>query len=152
MPLGMMLLALKCEKLVDRSNRGGVVASDANLPTPRPIDSLVADRGATLGHDSGPRDGLRVHLERFRKIARAERALDVAHVRANRRDGGGVARVVAIQDDATAVGEILKDVCGRVLIDAHDVPAARLHRRKVSIRAPARRAYERDGEADDSDR
>ncbi len=147
-----MLLALKREKLVNRADRGRVAARDPYFPAARPIDRLVADRRTTLAHQRGTGYGLRVYLEWFREVARAERGLNVPHVRANRRDGARVSGIVAIEDDTPAVRQILKDVRGGGLVDAHDVRAAGLHRGEVSIRALARPAYERDGEADDSDR
>ena len=73
-------------------------------------------------------------LEGFREVARAERRGNLAHVQANRGDRGAVAGVVALEHDAAAVGQVLEDVRRRVLIDAHDVRPARLHRREVCIR------------------
>jgi len=142
MPRRVVLLALKREKVVDRRDGNGIVARDAHFPTPRAIDGLVADRGVPCSHDPRARDGLRVDGERFGEIARAERRLNVAHVRANRGDGSGVGRIVTLEDDAPTVREILKDVRGGVLIDTHDMRAARLHRGEVGVRPLAGRDYD----------
>jgi hypothetical protein len=135
----MVLLSLEREKFVNRPDRGRVARSHAHFPTPRPVDRLILDRAATFCHDPCSRHGLVVDLERFGEIARAERALDVAHVRANRRDGGAICGVVALQDDPAAVGEILENVRGGVLVDAHDMSAAGLHRGEVVVRPLAGR-------------
>src|SRR5439155_1996103 len=154
MPRGMMLRALKREKLVNGANRGRVAARDPHFPAPRPLYRLILDRAAVGRHNRSSRYNLGMDRERFGEIARAERRLDVAHVPPNLRDGGAIRGVVALQHDAAAVGEILEDVRGGVLVDTHDVRAARLHRGEVG-RIPgslAGRAYEGRAEPDDSDR
>src|SRR6266511_1659996 len=147
-----MLLALEREKLVNRADRGRVPARDPHFPTARPIDRLVADRRAALAHYRRAGHGLGVYLERFREVACAERGLNVPHVCANRRDGGRVGGIIAIEDDAPAVRQILKDVRGGVLVDTHDMGAAGLHRGEIVVRPFAGRDYEGRDAADDSDR
>src|SRR6266571_2900904 len=131
MPRRMMLRALKREKLVNGANRGRVAARDPHFPAPGPIDLVITDRAAARRHHTRPGHGLGMHLEGFGEVARAKRGLDVTQVRANRGDGDGVGRVVALEHDAAAVREVLKDMRGCVLVDAHDVRAARLHRGEV---------------------
>src|SRR3989442_11913820 len=147
-----MRVALKREKLVNRSDRGRVAARDPYFPAARTIDRLVPDRVATRLHDRRPRHDLRVDRERFGEVARAERGLNVPHVRANRRDRGRVRGIVAIEDDTPAIRQILKDVRRRVLVDTHDARAARLHRREILVRTLATRENDRYDEAADSER
>src|SRR5437588_5945778 len=110
MTSSMMRLALEREEFMDRRDRSRVIAPDAHLPAPRPILHLVADLVATRRHHLGAGNPLRVDLERLRKIARAKRGRDVAHVRANGGDPGAVEWVVTIEDHAAAVGKILAGV------------------------------------------
>jgi len=120
----MMLRALKREEFVNRTHRNRVAARDPHFPAPGPIDLGIPDRAAARRHHSGPGNGLGMDREGLGEVARTERGLDVAQVRANRGDGGGVGRVVALEHDAAAIGEVLKDVRGSVLVDTHDVRAA----------------------------
>jgi len=119
-----MLRALKREEFVNRTHRNRVAARDPHFPAPGPIDLGIPDRAAARRHHSGPGNGLGMDREGLGEVARTERGLDVAQVRANRGDGGGVGRVVALEHDAAAIGEVLKDVRGSVLVDTHDVRAA----------------------------
>src|SRR6266487_11894 len=130
MPRCLVLLALKFEELVYGGHRGGITRPDSHFPSPHAIDGRVADSRASCAHHRRSRHVLRVDLERLREIPRPKRSRDVAHVRANRLDAGTVRRI-HVEDHAAAVGQILEDMCGRVLIDAHDVCAARLHRGKI---------------------
>jgi len=61
-------------------------------------------------------------------------------VTANRDDRGRVGCIVALEDDTATVGQVFEDVRRGVLVDAHDVRAAGLHCREVSVRPPAGRA------------
>src|SRR2546430_4522561 len=110
MTSGMMRIALEREEFMDRRDRSRVIAPDAHLPAPRPILHLVADLVATRHHHLGAGDLLRVDLERLRKIARAKRSRDIAHVRANGGDPGAVGWIVTIENHAAAVRKILEDV------------------------------------------
>src|SRR6266480_4058470 len=148
----MVLLSLEREKLMYRPDRDRVVTPDAHFPSPRPIDRLVTDRRASLAHPDRAGHGLRVHLEWLGEVAGAKRGGDVAHVRANRRDRGGVDGIITIQHYPAAVGQILEHVRGRVLVDAHDVRAPRLHRSEIVVRPLAPHEHERYDEATDSDR
>ena len=86
----MMLLPLECEEFVNRADRRRVAARDPHFPAPRAIDRCIADRRAPVAHHGRARHDLRVHLEGFREVARAERRGYLAHVHANRGDGGAV--------------------------------------------------------------
>jgi hypothetical protein len=140
MPSGMVLLPLELEEFVNSADCQGIATTDAHFAASRPIDRFVADRGAALRHYVSARHLLRVHLKWLAEIAGAKRGLDVAHVCADRGYGSGVTRVVAIQHDPPTVGQVLEYVRGGVLIDAHDVRAARLHRGEVLVRVLAARA------------
>ena len=131
MPRRMVLRSLEREELVNRSHRHRIAARDPHFPTPGPIDLVIRDRSAAGRHHGRPGHGLGMDLEGLGEVARAKRGLDITQVRANRGDGGGVGRVVALEHNAPAVGKILKDMRGSVLVDAHDVRAARLHRGEV---------------------
>jgi len=126
-----MLLPLKREEFVNRSHRTRIAALYAHFPAPGPIDLVICDRTAARRHHARPGHGLGMHFERLGEVARAKRSLDVAQMRANRGDGDGIHRIVALEHDAAAVGQILKDMRGGVLVDAHDVRATRLHRGEV---------------------
>jgi hypothetical protein len=126
--------ALEGEKLLNRGDRRRVCAPNADFPAPRAIDHIVRDGRAARLHHGCPGDDLRVYLEGLGEVAGAERLCDIAHVLA---DGGDAARVsgaVAIEDDAPAIGKILEDVGGAVLVHAHYHPAAFLHGGEVRVR------------------
>src|SRR5439155_22674064 len=110
MPRRMVLLALKFEELVYGGHRGGITRPDSHFPSPHPIDGRVADSCASRAHHRRSRHVLRVDLERLREITRPKRSRDIAHVRANRLDAGAVRRI-HVEDHATAVGQILEDMC-----------------------------------------
>src|SRR5437762_13671672 len=110
MPTGMVLLPLEREKLMNGRYSNRIATPDPHLPTPRPIRGLVADHRSPLLHDLGARHLLRVHLKWLAEIAGTKRGLDVAHVCADRGDGRGVTRVVAIQQDPPTVGQVLEYV------------------------------------------
>lgn len=128
-----MRVALKREKRVNRRDRYRIAARHTDFPPLWPIDRGVADRRTARGHDRRSGHGLRVHLERPGEVAGAERRFDVAHVRPNFGDVGSVGRVRPVEHHAAAVGKIFKDMRGCVLVHAHDVCAARLHRREVVL-------------------
>ena len=75
-----------------------------------------------------------MHLERLRKIAGAKIGRDVPHVGPDLGDRGGIGAIVAVQHDATAIREVFEHMMGAVLIDAHDLVTARLHRREDHLR------------------
>src|SRR5436190_19445147 len=119
-----MPVALKREKRLNRADRGRVASRDPHFPAPRAIDRHVADCRAPVAHHRCAGHGLRVHLERLREVARAERRGDLAHVTANRGDRSGVGCIVALENDTATVGQVFEDVRRRVLIDALDVRSA----------------------------
>jgi len=142
---GVVATALEGEEFVNRGDSDRVCAPHTHFPATGTLDHLVRNRRMALLHDRRPRDDLRVDLEGFGEVARAERDRDIAHVLA---DSGDAARIpppgaVAIEDDASAVGKILKDVGGGVLIYAHHHLPAFLHGGEVRVRRVLRRAARR---------
>jgi hypothetical protein len=129
-----MRASLKRQELVHRRDRGRICGADAHFGATRAITLLITYRGAPRGHDRRPWHDARVHLKWFREISRRERRGDLSHVLADGRDLGPVRFAGALEDDATAIGEILKDVRRRVLIYPHHRPAARLRGRERGIR------------------
>ena len=122
-----MRTTLEPEKRVNRSDGRGIAGPDPHLGAARTIESLVADRCAERGHDGAARHGLRVDLERLAEVSPAERGRDVAHVAPDGCNVTRVSRIGTIEDYAPAVGEVFKDVGGRILVHAHDYLAAGLH-------------------------
>ncbi len=68
------------------------------------------------------------------KSPRFEGVSDVVHVLTDSGDAAGVGLRITVEDDPAAVGKVLKDVCRRVLVDAHNRLAARLHRGERAVR------------------
>src|SRR5262245_8816208 len=102
MPTCMMLLSLKLQEPMNGGHRLRIRTVNLHFSSPWAIARNVRDRAPSLGHHGGARHLLRVHLEWLREVAGAKRGLDVAQVRANGADGGGVGRVVAVQHHAPA--------------------------------------------------
>src|SRR3989442_8351485 len=123
MPGRRLLRALNRENLVNRSDRGRVAAGDRYFAAARPIDRLVADRRASVAHHRRAGYGLRVYLEWFREVARAERGLNVPHVRADRRDRGGVGGILAIEDDTPPTPQLLQHMPRGAMVSAPDIRA-----------------------------
>ena len=128
-----MLLALKREELMNRRNSSGIAGPNTDFPAPWPIGRCIRDHPALGRHDGSTRHGLRMHLERFREIARAKGLGNLMHVRANLLDVRRVRRVRALEHDAAAVRQILEHVRRAVLIHAHHMLAAHLHRGEIVL-------------------
>ncbi|HEX5409382.1 MAG TPA: hypothetical protein VFW89_06400 [Gemmatimonadaceae bacterium] len=117
---------LKRQELMDGRDRDRVRTVKAHLRPARAVDRFILNHVAPRGHDCGPRDDLRVHLERLAEVSGLKRRGDAPHVPPNRRNSGRVSRVSAIQHDAAPIREVLEDMRRRVLVHAHHRLATRL--------------------------
>ncbi len=122
-----MVASLEREELVDRRACLGVVRRDAHDAAAWQIGHGVCDDVALGRHDGGAGHVPHVHEHRRREVTLAESARNHMEVESDHGDTGRVVRV-AFELDATTVGEVGKVVRRGVLVDAHRVSAACLHR------------------------
>ena len=150
---GVMRGALKRQKRVSRCYGRRVRGPNPDLGSPRPIARLVGDPRPPGRHDRGPRNYLSVYVEWSRKVSASKGGRDVAHMVSDRRDSSCVSSTACIEDDASTILKVLKDVGRRILIDAHDHLTACLHGRECGVgaargrvsHAPARGECEHEG-------
>ena len=142
-PGGTVVGTLKGEKLMNGLHRHWIGRPNAHLRAARSIGRCIAQGRRTRGHDSGAWNVTRVHQTRVGEIAPRELGGNLSHVRSDRRDTSCIARRVTIEYDAASIGQILEDVRRCVLIDPHDAPSARLHRREDAVRRTRRVARPR---------
>ena len=133
----MMCFALKREELVDRRDGRWIRTPKPYLRPPGAVQHLVADRGSARRHHSGAWHNSGMDSKGFRKVSPAKVCDNALHVAANRGGPRRVARVVALEENAPPVRQILEDMGGGVLIDAHYDLAARLRCRERTIAARA---------------
>src|SRR5437879_13080805 len=83
---GMMSVALKGQKLVDRRHGGCVTRADPHLGATWPIDFLIADAAASSGHNRCPRHSFGVELEGLGELSGLGRDRGIAQLPQNPHD------------------------------------------------------------------
>lgn len=139
-----VLAALEGHELVDRVTRRGVAGADVQLRSTWQIARLVGDERPTFRHDLRARHLTQVDQGGRREVARLEGTGDLAHVRTNARNTGGVVDV-SLELDPAAVWESVEVVRGRILVDTHCHPPPLLHRGKGTVVFGGRRLLAAEG-------